>query len=76
VKIILIDLILHKTKAYRHLLFSVINQRRVNFEVQTASFSYVYFLQFIVSFFQDALRILLLLIRVFFFFFLWGGTYN
>ena len=32
-KIILIDLILHKTKAYRHLLFSVINQRRVNFEV-------------------------------------------
>ncbi|KAJ7007976.1 protein arv1 [Populus alba x Populus x berolinensis] len=45
--IILIDLILHKTKAYRHLLFSVINQRRVNFEVQTASFSYVYFLQFI-----------------------------
>ncbi|KAJ6940653.1 protein arv1 [Populus alba x Populus x berolinensis] len=30
--IILIDLILHKTKAYRHLLFSVINQRRVNFE--------------------------------------------
>ncbi|KAI5564905.1 hypothetical protein BDE02_14G089100 [Populus trichocarpa] len=30
--IILIDLILHKTKAYRHLLFNVINQHTVNFE--------------------------------------------
>ncbi|XP_073263500.1 protein ARV 2 isoform X2 [Populus alba] len=36
--IILIDLILHKTKAYRHLLFSVINQRRVNFEGCFAGF--------------------------------------
>ncbi|KAJ6328892.1 hypothetical protein OIU77_010550 [Salix suchowensis] len=30
--IISIDLILHKTKAYRHLLFNVINQHTVNFE--------------------------------------------
>ncbi|KAG6748289.1 hypothetical protein POTOM_048206 [Populus tomentosa] len=30
--IILIDLILHKTKAYRHILFNVINQHTVNFE--------------------------------------------
>nr|TKR70916.1 hypothetical protein D5086_0000305720 [Populus alba] len=36
--IILIDLILHKTKAYRHLLFSVINQRRVNFEILVDGF--------------------------------------
>ncbi|XP_011039576.1 PREDICTED: protein arv1 homolog isoform X1 [Populus euphratica] len=36
--IILIDLILHKTKAYRHLLFNVINQHTVNFEGCFAGF--------------------------------------
>ncbi|KAF9669150.1 hypothetical protein SADUNF_Sadunf14G0078100 [Salix dunnii] len=53
--IISIDLILHKTKAYRHLLFNVINQNTVNFEVQAAAFSYVGFLRFIRADLQGSL---------------------
>lgn len=37
-QIILIDLILHKPKAYRHLLYNVLNQQTVELEVQAAHF--------------------------------------